>query len=289
MDDVSNVFRSMVSYYAGDVRQINHFIKVYGFAKEIGAAEGLSPTTLKILEIAALTHDIGVMNSKIKYNNSNGEHQQVEGPPEVRKMLETLAIDEGIIERVCWLIAHHHTYDHIDSIDYQILVEADFLVNIFEEDISLESVKRIREKIFKTGFGQYLLDQLYVSSNNPNSRIKISSFAQLKMSLGGIALGKRPKVILRLIDQKGKCRCHYGHKIGDEFDFDTGRGMLCPMAMHVAFPYVDILRYGGKLPVNSTYGKFVFCCPDVDVINVFEIELLEMDLPECPKEAFVSV
>ncbi|MGN0402217.1 MAG: TIGR04076 family protein [Acetatifactor sp.] len=51
-----------------------------------------------------------------------------------------------------------------------------------------------------------------------------------------------------IIDPKGAKGCHRGHKIGDSFDFDTERGKLCPMAMHVAFPYVDILRYGGEIP-----------------------------------------
>ena len=36
------------------------------------------------------------------------------------------------------------------------------------------------------------------------------------------------------------------------------------------FPYVDILRYGGKLP-SQPDGTFLFCCPDVDVINVFQL------------------
>lgn len=43
------------------------------------------------------------------------------------------------------------------------------------------------------------------------------------------------------------------------------------MAMHVAFPYVDILRYGGKVPKASN-GEIMFCCPDSDVMNVFKIE-----------------
>ena len=79
---------------------------------------------------------------------------------------------------------------------------------------------------------------------------------------------KKPKITLTLIDQKGHMGCHRGHCIGDTFDF-------CPMAMHVAFPYIDILRYGGKLPSQSD-GSIVFCCPDVDVINVFKIEIKEV-------------
>ena len=84
----------------------------------------------------------------------------------------------------------------------------------------------------------------------------------------------RPKIKITLIDRKGKHGCHRGHKIGDSFYFDTERGQLCPMAMHVAFPYIDILRYGGHLPGQED-GTAVFCCPDVDTINVFRIEMVE--------------
>lgn len=79
---------------------------------------------------------------------------------------------------------------------------------------------------------------------------------------------KKPKITLTLIDQKGHMGCHRGHCIGDTFDFDTERGKLCPMAMHVAFPYIDILRYGGKLPSQSDIDEF---------INVLRQTLLCMD------------
>ena len=83
---------------------------------------------------------------------------------------------------------------------------------------------------------------------------------------------KKPTITLTLVDRVGSHGCHRGHKVGDVFDFDTQRGELCPMAMHVAFPYVDILRYGGRLPAGSR-GDFRFCCPDADVINVFRIDV----------------
>ena len=82
---------------------------------------------------------------------------------------------------------------------------------------------------------------------------------------------RRPKIKITLIDRKGSCPCHRGHKIGDNFDFDTQRGNLCPMAQHVAFPYIDILRYGGSIP-HQPEGTAIFCCPDVETINVFKIE-----------------
>ena len=85
---------------------------------------------------------------------------------------------------------------------------------------------------------------------------------------------KKPKIKITLIERKGTCACHRGHQVGDCFDFDTERGKLCPMAFHVAFPFVDILRYGGNLPLSKE-GDIRFCCPDADVINVFRIEKQE--------------
>ncbi len=81
----------------------------------------------------------------------------------------------------------------------------------------------------------------------------------------------KSKIKLTLVEKKGEFSCHRGHKVGDVFDFDTDRGKLCPMAMHVAFPYIDILRYGGTPPVTNS-GEIKFCCPDCDVINIFKIE-----------------
>ncbi len=93
----------------------------------------------------------------------------------------------------------------------------------------------------------------------------------------------RPKIKITLIDRKGPNPCHRGHKIGESFDFDCDRGKICPMAMHVAFPYIDILRYGGNIP-GQPEGTAVFCCSDVDTINVFKAEIVK-DSPE-ETEAF---
>ena len=81
------------------------------------------------------------------------------------------------------------------------------------------------------------------------------------------------KIMLTLIDRLGNDPCHHGHKIGDQFDYDSERGTLCPMAAHAAFPYVEILKYGGSLPASAC-GDIRFCCSDADVVNVFKIEVM---------------
>ena len=84
----------------------------------------------------------------------------------------------------------------------------------------------------------------------------------------------RPKIKITLIDQKGECPCHHGHRVGDSWDFDTERNKLCPMALHAGFPYIDILRYGGSIPGEAP-GTAVYCCSDVKTINVFKVEIVK--------------
>ena len=63
-------------------------------------------------------------------------------------------------ERVCFLIAHHHTLDGVDALDWRILLEADFLVNMIEEGMKADTIQCGREKIFRTGMGLRLMERL---------------------------------------------------------------------------------------------------------------------------------
>ena len=49
-------------------------------------------------------------------------------------------------------------------------------------------------------------------------------------------MARRPRIQITLTERIGAHPCHHGHKPGDTWDFDTERGKLCPMAVHVAFP-----------------------------------------------------
>jgi len=158
---VGEVMTGMIEFFGKDARRIHHFLKVYGFARAIALAEGVDVNALRVIELAALTHDIGIKPSEEKYGSSAGHYQQIEGPAPARKLLRAAGCYEKDVDRVCWLIAHHHTYSEIHGIDYQILVEADFLVNIYEDEIGPQEVASVREKIFKTATGREYLDAIY--------------------------------------------------------------------------------------------------------------------------------
>lgn len=168
MKKVGNVIASMINYYEQDTRRIEHFLKVYGYAKTIGELEQLPDNLQEIVEVAAAVHDIGIKNSEKKYNSSAGNYQQLEGPPVAREMLMQLGYEETFIDRVCYLIAHHHTYHNMDGLDYQILVEADFLVNISEDAMSSDAVESVKNKIFRTEAGLRFLTGIFKDLNNSN-------------------------------------------------------------------------------------------------------------------------
>lgn len=55
---VSEIMQKMIAFSNGNRHDINHLLKVWGYAKTIGDAERLDADTLFILETAAITHDI---------------------------------------------------------------------------------------------------------------------------------------------------------------------------------------------------------------------------------------
>ena len=151
----------MIDLYRGDAKRIQHFCKVHSYAKLIAETERVDKKCLFILEAAALTHDIGIHVCEEKYGDCNGKLQEKEGPEIAKKLLKKLGFAEDVSERVQYLIAHHHTYDNIDGMDYQILVEADFLVNIMEDNLSKEAALSAYNRIFKTACGKKICLEMF--------------------------------------------------------------------------------------------------------------------------------
>lgn len=151
----------MTEYFKGDKKRIAHFTKVYSLASEIGVSEKLDESALFTLRTAAIVHDIGIKPATEKYQSWGGKLQEKEGPPVAEKMLKQLSYPEEVIERVKYLVAHHHTYNCIEGSDYQILVEADFLVNMDEDEMEKSAIKSCLEKIFKTRTGIELCKNIF--------------------------------------------------------------------------------------------------------------------------------
>lgn len=158
---INQLHLAMIELYKGDAKRIQHFCKVHSYAKLIAETENVDKNCLFTIEAAALTHDIGIHICEEKYGNCNGKLQEKEGPAIAEKLLGELGFDRKVSERVQYLIAHHHTYGNINEMDYQILVEADFLVNIMEEGSSKEAAIKAYQNIFKTSCGKKICREMF--------------------------------------------------------------------------------------------------------------------------------
>lgn len=158
---VSEIMVKMIEYSNGNTHDINHLMKVYGFAKIIGEQEKLSLHEQTTLEVAAIIHDIACPLCREKYGNTNGKYQEIEGTVLAREFLKETGLPEDIIERVVFLVGHHHTLEGISGLDYQILIEADYLVNADESHYSEDNIRNMMTKVFKTKTGIELLKSIY--------------------------------------------------------------------------------------------------------------------------------
>lgn len=157
------IMNKMIGQAQGDLKKhdVAHFIKVHSYARLIGQLEEISQKKLEILEISAIVHDIACPLCREKYGSALGQYQEKEGPALVAQFLKEFSLADDIVDRVKYLVGHHHSYDHVDDIDYQILLEADFLVNADEMHLDSSGIKKMRDKVFKTKSGIALLNAIY--------------------------------------------------------------------------------------------------------------------------------
>ena len=158
---VAEITKQMIDYSKGNRRDINHFLKVYAYAKTIGECEGLDPETQLTLEVAAIVHDIACPLCREKYGNTNGKYQEAEGMVLAAEFLKDAALPQACLDRVVYLVGHHHTLTNVEGLDYQILLEADYLVNADEHGYSGENVENTLAEIFRTATGSALLRAVY--------------------------------------------------------------------------------------------------------------------------------
>lgn len=117
-----------------------------------------------ILEAAAVVHDISCQLCREKYGSTGGKYQEQESESLVRTFFAGTDVDAEVIDRVVYLMTHHHSPDAVDGLDYQILIEADYLVNADEMSFSAENIRNFRDRFFRTKTGTDLLNMIYTKA-----------------------------------------------------------------------------------------------------------------------------
>ena len=157
------LYNEMLALFTGDARRCQHFIKVASLAKHLAESEGADAELSELVEAAGLVHDCGIKIGEAKYGagHCTGKIQEEEGPAVARELLQKVGYEDAKVERICYLVGHHHTYNNIDGLDYQILVEADFLVNFYEDGTPKENIAKAVERIFRTQSGLALVKTMF--------------------------------------------------------------------------------------------------------------------------------
>jgi HD superfamily phosphodiesterase len=150
----------MKMVFGVDYKRIDHALAVLRFARQMQSVEGGDKT---VVEAAAVLHDIGIQQAQRKYGSAAGIYQEVEGPPIARAILEHHGVDADVIEHVVEIVGQHHSAKTIDTLEFRIVWDADWLVNIPEElgSLSNEKLEAVIEKTFKTTSGRKMARKLY--------------------------------------------------------------------------------------------------------------------------------
>ena len=158
---IYQIMENMIAFSKGNIHDIDHLIRVWAYARTIAQQEQLDEETQFITEVAAITHDIACPLCREKYGNTAGKYQEKEGAVLVKEFLSDTGMTKEQIERVSFLVGHHHTFSEIDGIDYQILIEADYIVNASESGYSRKNMENFMQKIMKTESGIRILKMVF--------------------------------------------------------------------------------------------------------------------------------
>ena len=159
---VSDILIQMAKDYEGSLHDIDHFLKVYVWAKAIGEKEIADEESRQVLEVAAILHDIACPRCRAKYGHAAGALQEEEGMPMTREILAPFSLPEDFVERVVWLVGHHHTITNVETLEHRILLEADFLVNAGEKNLGRSQIEEAEKAFFRTASGIELLHSVYL-------------------------------------------------------------------------------------------------------------------------------
>lgn len=161
MMKIAEILKKMIDFSNGNIHDIDHFIRVWTYARTIAEMEGLDAETQAVLEVAAITHDIACPLCREKYGDTNGKHQEAEGVPMVRDFLRGTGLTETQIHRVAFLVGHHHTFTDVCGRDYQILLEADYIANASENGYECRNVENFINRIMWTESGKALAKAVF--------------------------------------------------------------------------------------------------------------------------------
>lgn len=153
----------MRNFFGSDTAQVEHALQVTGFAEQILDGEAVTAQfTRQVVGLVGLLHDVGIPAALKQHGSAAGPFQEQAGEPIARLLLTELNVRPDVRERVCFIVRHHHSQQFIDGLDFQILFEADALVNIPNRHAHGRLTQPLAELIaetFRTTTGRELISR----------------------------------------------------------------------------------------------------------------------------------
>lgn len=157
-----NLFKELEIFFGNDEKRINHAKKVTAYAEELLYKEKADPG---IVIPTAVLHDVGIKIAEEKYGSDAARYQEKEGPSVAAKILSKLNFNQEIIDKICKIIAHHHSPGIINTVNFKVLYDADWLVNLKDEIKTSDSKKlqKLIDRIFLTVSGKETAEKIYLN------------------------------------------------------------------------------------------------------------------------------
>ena len=155
------LLKELEVFFGSDTKRINHAKRVLGFAEQILKNEKADG---HIVIPASILHDVGIKIAESKYGSSAGHYQEMEGPAVAREILSRAGFKKEDIDEICLIIAHHHSPGKVDTLNFKVLYDADWLVNLKDETDTNDKAKlgAMIDKIFLTDTGKEIARKLYL-------------------------------------------------------------------------------------------------------------------------------
>lgn len=152
---------AMKTLFGTDRRRIDHALKVLEYAESILEED---PGEAAVVVPAAILHDIGIHEAESRHGSSAGKYQEMEGPPIARRIMRKLKLRKPVVDHVCRIVANHHSARDIDTPEFRIVWDADWLVNFPEECPGFARSRRARaiDRIFRTEAGRRMAIALFL-------------------------------------------------------------------------------------------------------------------------------
>lgn len=161
------LLQELIFHFTSDTPRIDHALQVTGHAEALLAETPQADP--EVVLAAAVMHDFGIREAERLHGRNDGPMQEKYGPPLVHAALKRIGMSPSKIREVCAIVARHHSPPRNPSINFLLLYESDWLVNLTDFPKILSDRDRLDafiQKNFHTPAGKSRARQIFLGEDS---------------------------------------------------------------------------------------------------------------------------